>query len=82
MNSKLMESALLQVPNPELLVNIVSRRVRQLAQGHRPLIQTDARMDFTDIALKEICDGKLSYEVETLPTGLAAEADIKLQVRD
>ena len=99
MNSKLMESALLQVPNPELLVNIVSRRVRlsdsawalprasaravaKLAKSTVRKSQTSSGMDFTDIALKEICDGKLSYEVETLPTGLAAEADIKLQVRD
>ena len=64
MKSKYLESALQRVPNPELLVNIVSRRTRQLAQGHRPLTQTDARMDFAEIALKEISEGKLGYEVD------------------
>lgn len=63
MKSNYLEPAQLRVPNPELLVNLVSRRVRQLAQGHRPITQTDARMDFAEIALKEIAEGKLTYEV-------------------
>ena len=63
MKSKYLEPAQQRVPNPELLVNVVSRRVRQLAQGHRPLTQTDARMDFSEIALKEISEGKLTYEL-------------------
>jgi DNA-directed RNA polymerase subunit omega len=63
MNSKLLEAALQRVANPELLVNIVSRRVRQLIQGHRPLVQPEPRMDYADIALQEIAEGKLSYEL-------------------
>ena len=63
MKSKYLEPAQQRVPNPELLINLVSRRVRQLAQGHRPLTQTDAKMDFADIALKEISEGKLGYEL-------------------
>jgi DNA-directed RNA polymerase subunit omega len=63
MKSKYLEPAQQRVPNPELLVNLVSRRVRQLAQGHRPITQTDARMDFSEIALKEISEGKLTYEL-------------------
>jgi len=63
MKSKYLEPAQQRIPSPELLVNVVSRRVRQLAQGHRPLTQTDARMDFSEIALKEISEGKLAYEL-------------------
>jgi len=63
MKSKYLEPAQQRIPNPELLINVVSRRVRQLAQGHRPLTQTDARMDFSEIALKEISEGKLTYEL-------------------
>jgi DNA-directed RNA polymerase subunit omega len=59
-----LEPALLRIPGPELLINVVRRRVRQLIQGHRPLTQTDARMDFSDIALKEIGEGKLTYELD------------------
>jgi len=65
MNAKYLTTAQQQVPNPELLINIVSRRVRQLVQGHRPLTITDPRMDFADIALKEIGEGKFSYEIVT-----------------
>jgi DNA-directed RNA polymerase subunit omega len=60
-----LEPAQLRIPGPELLINVVRRRVRQLIQGHRPLTQTDPRMDFADIALKEIGEGKLSYELDT-----------------
>src|SRR5580658_11267861 len=59
-----LEPAMLRIPGPEILVNVVRRRVRQLVQGHRPLTQTDARMDFSDIALKEISEGKLTYELD------------------
>ena len=62
MKSKYLESAQQRIPNPELLINLVSRRVRQLAQGHRPITQTDSKMDFAEIALKEISEGKISYE--------------------
>ena len=71
-----LEPALLRIPNPELLVNVVRLRVRQLAQGHRPITQTDAWMEFSDIALKEISEGKLGYEfadeTESVPEASAA----------
>lgn len=61
MNNKYLDLAQQQVGSPELLVNLVSRRVRQLAQGHRPMIHPEPRMDLADIALKEILEGKLSF---------------------
>ena len=63
MNTKYLEAALQRVTDPELLINVVSRRVRQLIQGHRPLTQTDPRMDYADVALKEISEGKIGYEI-------------------
>ena len=57
-----LEAAQLRIPSPELLVNVVRLRVRQLAQGHRPITQTNVWMEFSDIALKEISEGKLGYE--------------------
>ncbi len=63
MNSKYLSDAMQRIPNPDLLINVVSRRVRQLTQGHRPMIQVEPRMDPVDIAMKEITDGKLSFEV-------------------
>jgi DNA-directed RNA polymerase subunit omega len=73
MKSKYLDSALQHIPNPELLINVVSRRVRQLAQGHRPLVQTDPKMEHVDIALKEITEGKLSYEITADETPLPVE---------
>ncbi len=52
-----------RIANPELLINVVSRRVRQLNQGHRPLIEVTPKMQAVDIALKEIADGKLTFEM-------------------
>ena len=57
-----LEAAQLRIPSPELLVNVVRLRVRQLAQGHRPITQALSWMEFSDIALKEISEGKLGYE--------------------
>lgn len=75
MNSKYLDTALQRIPNPELLINVVSRRVRQLTQGHRPLIQTDSKMDHADIALKEISEGKLGYEL--IDDGVGADGETK-----
>jgi DNA-directed RNA polymerase subunit omega len=65
MKSKYFEPARQQIPSPELLVNIVSKRVRQLTQGNRPLTLVDPKMDLADIALKEISEGKIGYEIPT-----------------
>jgi DNA-directed RNA polymerase subunit omega len=62
--NKYLELAQQRIPVPELLVNVVRRRVRQLIQGHRPITQTDAQMEFSDIALKEISEGKLTYQLD------------------
>jgi DNA-directed RNA polymerase subunit omega len=62
MSSQLLEEALKKIPNQQVLVNVVSRRVRQLSQGHRPMVDHGPRMGFSDIALKEIIEGKLTFE--------------------
>ncbi len=64
MMSHLVEEAAKKIPNVPLLVNVVSKRVRQLSAGHRPLIDAGPRMGWADIALKEIIDGKLGYELK------------------
>ena len=64
MMSHLVEEAAKKIPNVPLLVNVVSKRVRQLTAGHRPMIDASPRMGFSDIALQEIIDGKLSYELK------------------
>ena len=62
MTAQLLEEASKKITVPQVLINVVSRRVRQLSAGHRPLIETTPRMGFSDIALTEIIQGKLAYE--------------------
>ena len=62
MRNELVQQALGKVEHPEILINIVSRRVRQLGQGFRPLVPVAPRMTFMDVALREVADGKLTYE--------------------
>ena len=68
MNSELTRKALEKVGNPNVLVNIVSRRVRQLNGGSggapaRPLLSETAGLGLADIALLEIAEGKLGWEM-------------------
>ncbi len=69
MTSQLLQEAAQVIPNQQLLINVVSRRVRQLGLGHRPLVEATPRSSLTDIALREIIDGKLTFELtpETNP---------------
>ena len=64
MNATYLEKAKERMPNIPLLVNVVSKRVRQLNAGQRPLIKPDTPdMDHLDLALKEVAEGKLSAEL-------------------
>lgn len=49
------------IPDPNVLVNLVSRRVRQLSNGNRPLVDSPERLSYADVALMEIAQGKISY---------------------
>lgn len=60
MDPMLLEKARESVGNDKILVNLVSRRVRQLNASSRPLVETTPSMGFIDIALKEIAEGKIS----------------------
>jgi DNA-directed RNA polymerase subunit omega len=62
MTTQLLQEAAQVIPNQQLLINVVSKRVRQLGLGHRPMVETTPRMSLTDIALKEIVAGKLTFE--------------------
>jgi DNA-directed RNA polymerase subunit omega len=62
MHPVLLKGASSVIPSPQLLINVVRQRVRQLIRGHKPLIQAAPGMGFCDIALSEVIAGKLSYE--------------------
>lgn len=62
MKSELLVAASKVIPDQGILVNMVSRRVRQLAFGHRALIEFVPGMGAADIALTEIAQEKLTFE--------------------
>ena len=67
MNAELCRRANEKVGNPNVLVNIVSRRVRQLNSGggglSRPLIADYGNLGMADIALREILEDKIGWEM-------------------
>jgi DNA-directed RNA polymerase subunit K/omega len=67
MNSELVKKALEKVGNPGVLVNLISRRVRQLNYGgggtSRPLMGDTGNLTAADIALREIIDEKMGWEL-------------------
>jgi DNA-directed RNA polymerase subunit omega len=78
MNAILVKQALEVILNPHVLVNLISRRVRQLNSGagraSRPLVADVANLAAADIALREIIEGKMGFEMPkiialTRPTG-------------
>src|SRR6059036_2024210 len=62
MTAQLLQEATKVIPNQQLLINVVSKRVRQLGIGHRPLVEATLKSSLTDIALQEIIAGKLTFE--------------------
>ena len=67
MNAELCRRAAEKVGNPNVLVNLLSRRVRQLNAGGgglgRPLVGDLGNLGLADIALREIIEGKMGWEV-------------------
>lgn len=62
MNPELVRKALDKVGNPNYLVNLLSRRVRQLNSGNRPLIEASPTLGAADLSLLEIVDDKMQWE--------------------
>jgi DNA-directed RNA polymerase subunit omega len=67
MNAELCKKAAEKVGNPNVLVNLISRRVRQLNSGGggaaRPLIGDAGTLGAADIALREIIEEKIGWEM-------------------
>jgi DNA-directed RNA polymerase subunit omega len=62
MKADLVKAASEVITNQQILVNMVSRRVRQLLLGHRPLVEHVVGLREADIALTEIAKRKLTFE--------------------
>lgn len=65
MNTELLKAAKACVPSIPVLINMVSKRVRQLNAGFRPYVKPSSPSeDKLDIALREIAEGKLIAEID------------------
>ena len=63
MKEELLKDACRVIPDPNILINMVSRRAKQLRQGHKPLIESLEKLEPEDIAMREIIEGKIDYQL-------------------
>ncbi len=52
------------ITDPMILVNVVSRRAKQLKSGYKPLVESLERLSAEDMALREIMEGKINYQLD------------------
>ncbi len=65
LNTQLLESAKARIGSVPVLINMVSKRVKQLNAGFRPYVKPSGpNEDKLDIALREISEGKIIAEME------------------
>ena len=66
-NAELCKKALEKVGNANVLINLISRRVRQLNSGgggvNRPLIADATNLGMADVALREIIEEKIGWDL-------------------
>jgi DNA-directed RNA polymerase subunit omega len=63
MRDEYLKEAKTIIKDPNVLINVVSRRVKQLKRGQRPLVESLEKLAPEDIALREIIEGKIVYEL-------------------
>ena len=78
MDSKLLKAAHEKIPSVPVLVNLVSKRERELINGAKPLIRPSSLdEDKCDIALREVAEGKLIAEIDFDAIARAEDAKTK-----
>jgi len=69
LNLETLEAAKARVSSVPVLINMVSKRVKQLNSGFRPYVRPEHRdEEKLDIALREIAEGKLIAEMDFAAT--------------
>jgi DNA-directed RNA polymerase subunit omega len=65
MRDDYLQNALKVIDDPNILINVISRRVKQLRRGNRPLVVSLEKLSPEDTALREVAERKISYELPT-----------------
>jgi len=82
MDAALLKAAHEKIPSVPVLVNLVSKRERELINGAKPLIRPSSLdVDKCDIALQEVAEGKLIAEIDFDAIAKAEEAKTKWKAK-
>ena len=82
MNSELLKKAHEKIPSTPVLVNLISKRERELINGAKPLVKPESLdEDKCDIALREVAEGKLIAEIDFDSIAKAEDAKTKWSER-
>lgn len=80
MNPELLKKAHERIPSIPVLVNLISKRERELIAGEKPLVKPlSSDEDKVDTALREVAEGRLISEVDLDSMQKAEEAKTKWQ---
>ncbi len=80
MNIELLKKAHERVSSIPVLVNLISKRTKQLIAGDKPLVRpVSSEEDKVDTALREVADGKLISEVDFDSIDRAEDAKTRWQ---
>jgi hypothetical protein len=96
MNSRLLKAAQEKIPSVPVLINIVSKRERELIAGAKPMInpqtlltdedrekhRTALDIDKCDIVLAEIAEGKLIAQIDFDAIAKAEEAKSRWNMKN
>ncbi len=51
------------ITDPNILINVISKRVKQLRSGSPQLVDSLEKLSLEDIAMREVIEGKITYEI-------------------
>ena len=78
MNIEFLKKAHERVPSVPVLVNLISKREKQLIAGEKPLVMPESSdEDKVDTALREVAEGKLISEIDFDAIARAEDAKTK-----
>jgi DNA-directed RNA polymerase subunit omega len=65
MRDDYLQAARKVIDDPNILINVISTRVKQLRRGSRALVESLEKLSLEDIALREVAEGKISFLLAT-----------------
>ena len=82
MDAKLLKAAHEKIKSVPVLVNLISKRERELINGAKPLVRPESLdEDKCDIALREVAEGRLIAEIDFDAIARAEDAKTKWNMK-